>query len=260
MLAVSPRSKFMIKRSIFFAFVVSVLAVASGSGQNGKPAVLKFADLKKWNSANETFQIEGYVIDIYNCPPCGPGMMCKPCIPNNITLVETADWRDLSSIQRLRVFTDHTERFETKKKYLVTVKVKGTPKSGSLLDSVDLVSIDRVPTRSANSTLFGEWTGESICTVKNSPCHDEKVVYTIGEPDNAGNLKMQADKIVNGQGEDMGTLDCNFKVASSTVSCLMKNGLWEFKVTAGSMIGTLKLTDGTLFRNFSVKKSVKPGQ
>jgi hypothetical protein len=30
------------------------------------------------------------------------------------------------------------------------------------------------------ATVVGSWEGESKCTVTNSPCHDEHVVYRIG--------------------------------------------------------------------------------
>lgn len=102
--------------------------------------------------------------------------------------------------------------------------------------------------------IAGTWSGTSICTIKDSPCHDEKVIYHITEPDSAGKLKIQADKVVNGQPEDMGTLDCTFDAKASKLTCEMSNGMWEFSITNDKMTGTLKLSDGRLFRNISVTK------
>lgn len=102
--------------------------------------------------------------------------------------------------------------------------------------------------------LAGSWSGESICTIRDSPCHDEQVIYHITEPDSAGKLTIQADKVVNGQPEDMGTLDCTFEKAASQITCLMKNGKWEFLVIGNTMKGTLNLPDGRLYRNISLKK------
>lgn len=105
--------------------------------------------------------------------------------------------------------------------------------------------------------LGGNWSGESICVIRDSPCHDEQVIYHITEPDSGGKLTIQADKLVNGQPEEMGTLECTFDKAASLITCLMKNGKWEFTVTGNSMKGTLKLPDGQLYRNISVKKDAQ---
>jgi hypothetical protein len=100
----------------------------------------------------------------------------------------------------------------------------------------------------------GIWKGESICTIKTSPCHDEKVVYRITEPDSAGKLTVQMDKIVNGAPENMAKLDCNFSASGRTLTCPMRNGEWKFIVDQNSMNGTLSLPDGTLYRKISVQK------
>lgn len=102
--------------------------------------------------------------------------------------------------------------------------------------------------------IAGTWTGDSICTIRDSPCHDEKVIYHISEPDKSGNLKIQADKVVNGQPEDMGTLDCSFNKETADLKCSMKNGNWEFKMSGNKLTGTLKLPDGRLYRTISVSK------
>jgi hypothetical protein len=106
----------------------------------------------------------------------------------------------------------------------------------------------------ATLSLAGNWAGESICTIKDSPCHDEKVIYHVTEPNAKGDLKIQADKIVNGPPEDMGTLDCTFDQKASTVTCPMKNGEWKFSVKDDTMIGTLTLPDGRLYRRINVRK------
>jgi hypothetical protein len=106
-------------------------------------------------------------------------------------------------------------------------------------------------------SIAGDWTGESICTVHPSPCHDEHVIYHITEPDSAGKFQIKADKIVDGKPEFMGTLDCTYDREQSTVACPMRGGMWNFTVTQSVMNGTLKLPDGTLYRKISVKKKSK---
>ena len=101
--------------------------------------------------------------------------------------------------------------------------------------------------------VSGTWKGESICTIKDSPCHDEQVVYHITEAA-GGKVKIQADKIVNGKPEDMGTLDCTFDAKTSKLTCPIARGIFEFSVNGSRMTGTLKLTDGTLYRRIALAK------
>lgn len=99
--------------------------------------------------------------------------------------------------------------------------------------------------------VLGTWEGESICTVRPSACHDEHVIYEITQaPDHK--LKMSADKVVNGERQNMGDLDCSYD--GKTLSCPFARGVWAFDVSGSKMKGTLKLTDGTLFRKVDVKK------
>jgi hypothetical protein len=105
-------------------------------------------------------------------------------------------------------------------------------------------------------TIAGDWTGESICTVHPSSCHDEHVIYHVTEPDSGGKLQITMDKVVDGKPEFMVTLDCTYDKGHSAVACPMRGGMWDFVVSGTAMNGTLKLPDGTLFRRISVHKEV----
>ena len=99
--------------------------------------------------------------------------------------------------------------------------------------------------------VIGTWEGESKCTVRPSACHDEHVIYEVTQ---AGKekLKMSADKVVNGERQNMGDLECAYD--GKTLSCPFAKGVWAFDIRASKMTGTLKLTDGTLFRIVDAKK------
>ena len=101
----------------------------------------------------------------------------------------------------------------------------------------------------------GVWKGTSLCQVKNSPCHDETVVYHISKDTTGKTYQMQASKIVNGKEQDMGTLSLTYddkqKVFVSVDSA--RNARWEFKLTGNAMKGTL-MVKGDLFRIVDVKK------
>lgn len=120
--------------------------------------------------------------------------------------------------------------------------------------SINCGSVSNVSVPSGATGPAGTWTGDSICTVKSSPCRDEHVIYRIAEPDAAGKFQIQADKVVDGKPEFMGTIDCEYDKAASSAECRMNNGVWQFTIAGNKMDGTLKLTDGTLYRTISVRR------
>lgn len=109
------------------------------------------------------------------------------------------------------------------------------------------------------SAAIGTWEGESICTVPNSPCHDEHVVYEIA-PDAKvpGKLSLDAHKIVNSEKQFMERLNCTWQKADNVLSCTSHGKYvddWEFNVTAKEMTGTLVVgKERQLYRKISVKK------
>lgn len=102
--------------------------------------------------------------------------------------------------------------------------------------------------------LSGNWTGESVCTIKDSPCHDEHVIYRVEEPDADGKMKIQMDKVVKGKAELMGTVNCTFENTASTITCTIQSSVWRFTVNGDRMEGTLTREGGQIYRRISVKK------
>jgi len=105
--------------------------------------------------------------------------------------------------------------------------------------------------------VLGTWEGESKCTVANSPCHDEHVIYRLAADKRDPNqVRLDAYKVVDGQQQFMGTLDCSERAA--TLACTghsAKQDDWEFKVDGDSMSGTLTIDNGkTLYRNIRVHR------
>jgi predicted NAD-dependent protein-ADP-ribosyltransferase YbiA (DUF1768 family) len=109
------------------------------------PPLLRFADLQKNDAIDGPFKIVGLVTDIYKCPPCPAGAMCKPCIGDHIDVTDNLDEKNPALIKRLRIYTDKPEQFEAKKKYLFTVKVRGKILKGQPIHDVDLVSFAGIP-------------------------------------------------------------------------------------------------------------------
>ena len=107
--------------------------------------------------------------------------------------------------------------------------------------------------------VIGTWEGESKCTVPNSPCHDEHVIYEIvGDKRSKEVFRIDAYKLVEGQRAFMGAIDCTLTAASSALTCVShgaKEGVWEFKIDGEHMTGTLTVgPEKQLYRKISVDK------
>src|SRR5215470_12964212 len=120
------------------------------------------------------------------------------------------------------------------------------------------------------SSIAGTWEGESICVVRDSPCHDEHVVYEISRdltPQSAAanaqrlEWKMDAYKIVSGEKQPMGSLRCSFDETKKNLSCLTKARTevdWEYFFDGDTLRGTLLIgPENTFFRKVSAKRVSK---
>ena len=122
-----------------------------------------------------------------------------------------------------------------------------------------LASALTLPAARAAADVIGSWEGESKCTVADSPCRDEHVLYRIAiDKKDPARLTMDADKIVNGSSQFMGTLVCQLH-PDSTLSCTgntPRQDDWEFHVSAATMTGTLTIgPERQLYRRITVRRT-----
>jgi hypothetical protein len=111
------------------------------------------------------------------------------------------------------------------------------------------------PANNGAALPLGDWRGDSICVVRESACHDEKALYHVSRlPDKPGWFSLQADKIVDGKPEMMGTSDCSYDAEKHILNCELGRGLIHLTVTGDKMEGAMLLKDKTLWRNISLKK------
>ena len=104
-------------------------------------------------------------------------------------------------------------------------------------------------------TLNGNWKGTSLCQIKNSPCHDEIVVYHISKDSGSNSYLVNAGKIIEGKENDMGALNFSFDPNQMILFLVdsVQQVKWEFKVTGKEMHGTL-ISKGKLFRIIDLKR------
>ena len=101
----------------------------------------------------------------------------------------------------------------------------------------------------------GVWRGTSLCLVRPSPCNDEIIVYRITRANASDSLSLDARKIVNGQEEEMGVLDCRLAASGALFMCTMPNGAWHFTIRGDSLVGELRLPDNTRYRDIRTARS-----
>jgi hypothetical protein len=111
-------------------------------------------------------------------------------------------------------------------------------------------------------TVIGSWEGESKCTVPNSPCHDEHVLYQIAQDKrDPWQLSLDGYKIIDGAPEFTSTLTCQYQSKSGALSCTSsrkEKDDWEFSVFGDAMSGKLMIDDGkTIYRRITLHKVQK---
>ena len=118
------------------------------------------------------------------------------------------------------------------------------------------VAARRAPAQAAADAAnpVGVWRGTSLCLVRPSSCNDEVVVYRIARAKASDSLSVDARKIVNAQEEEMGVLACRI-AAPGTFSCAIPRGVWRFTVRRDSLVGELRMSDSTKFRDVRAARS-----
>src|SRR4051812_15788518 len=101
----------------------------------------------------------------------------------------------------------------------------------------------------------GVWRGTSTCQVRPSACKDEIVVYRITRAKASDSVSMDAFKIVNGKEEDMGTLACHVVAFGASFTCTIPNAVWRFTIRGDTLIGDLRRSDNTRFRDVHAARS-----
>ena len=104
----------------------------------------------------------------------------------------------------------------------------------------------------ADTLLIGTWKGTSICQIKNSPCHDETVVYHISKNSGVDTFYIRANKIVNGVEEEMGVLPFVYNRKTNQFTSTAY-GIWTFNIEGAKLEGTL-MVRGELYRKIKVYK------
>ena len=103
------------------------------------------------------------------------------------------------------------------------------------------------------SKIAGVWRGNSVCTVKGSPCHDEVNVYRFSSITGRPNaFSVTASKVVDGKEIVMGSGEWTYDAGNRLLEC--KAPPIRLTISGDKMEGALSLADGTVYRRIYLKK------
>jgi hypothetical protein len=122
-----------------------------------------------------------------------------------------------------------------------------------------LIALAAIPliTRTAAAQLatapdanpIGTWRGKSACVARQSACKDEVVVYRIALKGRNDSLAIDGRKVIDAREVEMGVLACQLNAPRAYITCVIPSGTWRFRARHDSLIGQLRLKDGTWFRD-----------
>lgn len=103
-------------------------------------------ELKQGNFTSGTYNTEGVVVKIYTCPPCPEGILCKPCMRDNIVISENNKILKTYSLteHELIVFVENPKQFELGKKYKFTIRISDYNSTGEPINDVELVGYNLI--------------------------------------------------------------------------------------------------------------------
>lgn len=112
-----------------------------------------------------------------------------------------------------------------------------------------------LPAQAAPPDPVGTWRGTSLCQVRPSACRDENVVYRITRTNVPDSLALDGRKIVDGAEVEMGVLGCRLEARGARLTCPIPSGVWRFTIRGDSLVGELRLPDGTKVRDVRTGRS-----
>ncbi len=127
--------------------LVLVFMVGSGAfaQERPEPRVYRISDLNALNPQFGTYEVAGYVVKIYQCPPCPDGAQCKPCMPEHIVIAERrsrfAEY--VLTDKEMIVFMNNPEQLRLNRKYRFVVQIMNAKTTDQILNNPKLIYFER---------------------------------------------------------------------------------------------------------------------
>jgi hypothetical protein len=123
-------------KAITLLFCISISVQAGAQAKSKNYPLVNFAELA--TTTGDTIRLKAFVLNVYECPPCPPGMICKPCLGNHVMVVEKrpVDIMKIPLEDRLRIFADQPKRMTAGKQYMFTVTYRNKKTSTNELQLI----------------------------------------------------------------------------------------------------------------------------
>ena len=115
------------------------------------PAISNFElrsihEIKQNNFTLGNFNVEGYVVKIYTCPPCTRRALCKPCMQDNIVISENDQLLETYSLSdnEMILFVNNPKQFQLGGKYRFSVRLLDYKTTGESINDIELVGYDLI--------------------------------------------------------------------------------------------------------------------
>lgn len=103
--------------------------------------------------------------------------------------------------------------------------------------------------------IAGVWRGNSVCTVPDSPCHDEENIYNVLEiVEKPASFLIVVSKVVDGKEIAMGSGEWKYDAEKHTLQSESALGTFLLTVNGNTMEGTLTRRDKTVYRRIHLTK------
>ena len=136
---------------IFVGIYFYIQQQSSIETQRNYPAASNFDlysihEIKQNNFTSGNFNVEGYVVKTYTCPPCPPEALCKLCMRDNIVISENNNLLDTYALteKELIIFFNNPKQFEFGEKYRFSIKILGYKSTGEPINDIELIGYNLI--------------------------------------------------------------------------------------------------------------------
>jgi hypothetical protein len=107
----------------------------------------------------------------------------------------------------------------------------------------------------AEASFVGVWKGDSVCQIKDSPCHDEVSVYYVSKSAEPNSFQMKMNKMVDSKEETMGTVNCRPGSDNGSYVCRLNElATWTWRLDKDVLDGNLEYR-GQLYRKIHLTRA-----
>lgn len=132
-------------RGLLTLLLMVTLSPAVFAQERSEPQVYRISELNALNPPFGTYEVSGYVVKIYECPPCPEDARCKPCMPGHIVIAERrsrfAEY--VLTDKEMIVFVDDPGSLRVNRKYRFLIQILNVKSADQVLNNPKLIYFER---------------------------------------------------------------------------------------------------------------------